>query len=185
MPLDHEETVAYTKRLLHVLEDFNKYLFEYPEMLQQVLRSLTEAEHHLILELLCITKPWSGTASPTTVTLIESILRGKWILQAQVIENLEPRTRRAVAAQLSEETRNTIAKVLFFTQKVSELEFTTGGEYMPDIYVVTGEWPDHFPIRLRTCSLCGLAYRPFDSIEMSDELCESSCHEDGSCPSVP
>ncbi|UPX13393.1 uncharacterized protein EKO05_0003902 [Ascochyta rabiei] len=155
------------------------------ETLQQVLLSSPEGDRRLLLEALDVVQHWwmlSAITQSALVMLVKDMQSRNWILAAKVINKLDLKIRRDVAAQLSETTRSNVLKVLSILQKVAELEFTTDGEFIPDVYIRAGEWPELFPVRLRTCSLRGQSYKPFNGIEVVDESCMDSFHEDRSCP---
>lgn len=181
-----EEDVNLVRQALQIFRNLTQMLFEHPETLQQVLLSLVEDEDEgrNFLEMSEITQrglDLSGLTPSAIATIIETMCRRNWKLQAEVIMGLEPRTRRATAAQLSEETRVTVLKVMFTLQMLAEIEFTYDGEFLPELYIMAGEWPDQFPHRLRTCSACGQVYRPFDGIEVVDDTFENSRHQNRIC----
>src|SRR6202012_5656396 len=103
------------------------------------------------------------------------------VLSARLITFLTPAVTHAVTAQLPEDMRNNLLKALWKWQQLGELEFMLNGEYIPDAYIMTGEWPELFPRRLRKCALCNKEYKEFDYIEYVDEDLQSSSHQDGKC----
>jgi len=156
-----------------------------PKKLQEELLSSTICDKRIFLELLTATERFhilNEFELAALVTLIEDVFKQWWLLSAIIIERLKPDIRHAVAAQLSEDMRNKILEILRIWQKFGELEFIVGGEYIPDRYIMTGEWPEFFPERLRKCALCGKNYTNFDGIEIIDEDLLSSYHECRRCP---
>lgn len=169
---------------LHSLKTNAEALSRHPRILQDALLSFTTCDKQIFLEVLDATNRFhvlNEFEVTTLVRLVEEVFNQYWLLSARIIERLRPRIRRAVAEQLSENIRNKILEVLRIWQKFGELEFMLDGEYIPDCYIMTGEWPEHFPERLRKCALCGEDYKNFDGIEVVDEDIQSSCHEGEIC----
>ncbi|KAF2182631.1 hypothetical protein K469DRAFT_690738 [Zopfia rhizophila CBS 207.26] len=170
---------------LEILKTSIELLSRHPGILHETLFSLRRYDKRIFLEVLDATDHFhvlNELELSALVMLIKEVFDHSWLLSARIIERLRPGIRHAVAAQLSEDTRNNILKVLRIWQKFGELEFMLDGEYIPDGYIMTGEWPELFPERLRKeCALCGKGYKNFDGIEVVDEDVQSSCHEGRMC----
>ena len=164
-----EEDVSFVRQSLQIFKNLTQMLIEHPETLQQVLMSLAEDENEgcnslEMSEVMQRELNLSGLAPSAIVTIIETMCKQSCKLRAEVVMGLESRTRRATAAQLSEETRITVLIVMCTLQKLAEIEFTHASEFRPDLYIMAEEWPDHshtdcehvLPVARFTCLLTGL-----------------------------
>lgn len=54
-------------------------------------------------------------------------------------------------------------------------------EYIPDYYIIVGEQPEHFPIRLRKYAFYRVDYKNFDGIKVVDKDYQSSYYKGRIC----
>lgn len=100
---------------LHSLKTNAEFLSRHPRILQETLLSLPACDKLIVLEVLDAIERFQVLNEfelTALVRLIENVFGQSWLLSARIIERLRPRTRHAVAAQLSEDTRNKILEVL-------------------------------------------------------------------------
>jgi hypothetical protein len=86
--------------------------------------------------------------------LIEKLITRDHSLVAALLEGIDETTRLNIVAFFPSETRQLAKDILQAWQRLGEIEFTINGEFVPDLYVMTGTIPDKFPPWMRNCSVC-------------------------------
>jgi hypothetical protein len=115
-------------------------LYKQPRRLQDAISSTNSNNLCLLLHVggYKCRSALSKLLTPILAALIQRVIDTDIVLSAQVVSNLKPSAKHAVAAALSEPIKSKLLKTIDCLQQICELKFTHNGKFRLDSHVITG-----------------------------------------------